>query len=196
VGTSILGTWLLLACTGSVPTFDSGTTAADADTDTDSDADSDADGDSDADTDSDADADSDADTDTNPYVGTDPVFTATFSGLAYETGDGHWLAGSTSFVEAQDGDIEVSLELSGDIRSDDTLAVRKLAYFQVIHNGYEFNYQLASGTADLVVAGRDDDVDHVWAELQGELVLADSASGAEVTVEGLTLTSWKRYGAR
>jgi len=190
--------WLLplLPCLVAACGDDTDDSSVETDSDTDSDTDTDTDTDTDADTDTDTDADTDTDTDTDPYQPTDPLFEAIFGGGHWETGDGHWLAGNTSYLVAIKGDEQVSVEVDANVGEPGVSNVRAFTYYESIHNGYVFNYKLTSGTATFEVHGLDTEGDALWGELNGQLTLTDSEAGGTLTVDGLTLESWRRYGTK
>jgi hypothetical protein len=154
-------------------------------------------GDADVDSDSDADSDSDGDTDSEGYLEPgEPDFTAVFDGAEWVAEDGHWLAGSTSYLVGTRGDAEVVVVVDGDVGSAGEYDVSEASYFETVHNGYAFYYKTTGGSATFTVDGHDIDRDYVWGEFDGELSLTDTEGAGSIVLEDLSLESWLRYGAR
>ena len=188
---ALLATGLLLPATlacgdksDQTGTDDSGQSAAEADADTDSDAD----GDTDSDTDTD---------NTGDMTPGDPVFTATFSTETWTTGGGYWSGSTTSTIQGDDPDSELELQiaLDGNLRSEDTLEVTEIIWVDTVHNGYDFYYKAEpDGAIQLLVEGRDAEGDYIWGSLSGGIEMTDIESGKTLTLEGITVESWPRFG--
>lgn len=171
---------LLLACSGGGEEETDDVPEADADTDVDADSDSDADGDA----------------DTGWMTPEDPTFTAVFDGSDWVGQDGHFIGGGDSYLVASKGDAEVVVVLDGDVRDLGTFEVSDVSYYETVHNGFAFNYQLSAGSATFEATGIDADEDFIWGELAGQMTLTDSEGAGDVTLEGLELVSWPRYGTQ
>ncbi len=151
---------------------------------------------SDTDADADADTDTDTDGDTDILSPGDPSLDASFSGTQWVTAEGHWLPGGTTYLVAFKGDAQLNIELDGDLGQAGSAPVRSVSYYETVHNGYNFYYQLSGGEASLQVEGRDADGDYLWGSLDGPLTLTDIQGTGDVVLESLALESWPRYGAR
>ena len=191
----VLGIPLALAGCGDKDDDTGGATGTEADADTDSDSDSDTDSDSD----SDSDSDTDSDTDSDVMDPEDPEFTASFDGSEWVADYGYWTGGSISYLrgEQEVDEVEVQLELTGDIREETTLSVAKVVYVDTIHNGYTFYYQGEPTTeVTFEVLGRDESEDYIWGELSGEVEMTDIVGGGTTTLTGLELVSWPKFGTK
>jgi len=129
----------------------------------------------------------------------DPVFTASFDGSDWVADYGYWTGGATSYVQGEQelDEIEVQLELKGDIREETSLSVEKVIYVDTIHNGYTFYYQ-GEPTSEVTfeVIGRDEGDDYIWGELSGEIEMTDIEAGGTTTLTGLEIVSWPKFGTK
>lgn len=148
------------------------------------------------DADTDTDTDSDTDLDTGWLEPDEPAFTASFDGEAWEAEAGHWLAGGDSYLVGTVGETEVVIVVDGDVSKRGEYDLVEATYFETIHNGYAFQYETTGGSASFVVEGHDAGGDYLWGSLDGELELTDSVAGGTLSLDGLELHSWLRYGAR
>ena len=154
--------------------------------------------DTDTDADSDADSDSDTDTDVAEMTPGSPSFVATFTSGGWEAEDGQWSPGSTSSLSGVQGsgDVEVIVELDGNLREGNRLDAGRALWVDTIHDGYNFYYQgTASDGVIFRVTGRDAEGDYLWGELEGSITLAEQSSGETVVLEALVLESWPRFGS-
>ena len=153
--------------------------------------------DADTDVDADTDTDTDADADSGDYWEPgEPTMTATFDGTDWVAEDGHWLAGSTSYITGVRGDAELVLVIDGDVSKRGTYDVDDVTWFETVHNGYAFEYTTQGGSATITIEGRDVDSDHIWGTFDGSIDLTDSVGGGSTSLDAVELESWLRYGAQ
>ena len=91
--------------------------------------------------------------------------------------------------------MEFSIQLEGNLRSENSLVVKELIWVDTVHNGYDFYYK-AQPTGELlfVVEGRDPDGDYIWGSLSDGIEMTDIENGGTIQLESLTMESWPRFG--
>jgi len=177
---------LAIACGEKDPIDDSD--PPEADTDTDSDADSDSD--------TDADADSDADTD-HTFEPDEPYFLATFGTGDVDGDPGYFFgSGSTSYIvaEQRSGEVQVNIEVAGDLTVAGTYEVGQVLYTDSIpQSHFDFYYQ-GEGGATFTVLGNSEDGEYMWGIFEGEVALSDTIGGnGDTTLTDVTVESWPKF---
>jgi hypothetical protein len=175
---------LALACGEEDPADDTAPVEGDADTD------------SDADSDADADADSDADTD-HTFEPGDPLFLASFGTGEVDGDPGYFFGtGSTSYIvaEQRSGEVQVNIEVRGDITVAGTYEVGQVLYTDSIpQSHFDFYYQ-GSGGATFTVLGNSEDGEYMWGVLEGSVSLSDTIGGnGDTTLTAVTVESWPKF---
>ena len=163
-----------------------------------------ADPDSDSDSDPDPDADSDADTDTDLgelKTPGDAVFDAVIAGSEFVGEPGYWTgnaSSSTLLAEQGEGEIQLRIDVVGDVHGAGEFVVDKVAWVDTIDSSsWDFYYQGdGDGVQVLVVDAHDESGDYLWAAFEGSITLTDGVSGEETEFTALTVESWRRFGAK
>jgi hypothetical protein len=129
-----------------------------------------------------------------------PSFSATFSSDSFEGEPGYWAVTDTTSLRAdqEDGSIQVLITLEGDVRDGGNLVVESAQWTRSVYgdsdNDYDYDGQ-GDGSQTFTVEALDADSDYVWGSMDGSIELTDSMGGGAVTLTGLVVESWPKFGA-
>ena len=153
-----------------------------------------------ADTDAAPDADTDTDLGELKTPG-DAVFDAVIAGSEFVGEPGYWTgnaSSSTLLAEQGEGEIQLRIDVVGDVHGAGEFVVDKVAWVDTIDSSsWDFYYQGdGDGVQVLVVDAHDESGDYLWAAFEGSITLTDGVSGEETEFTALTVESWRRFGAK